>query len=110
MDAKEKKLKALKEKQEQIKAQIQKLKAIEQTQQRKDDTRRKVVIGGVVLKMLKSGQLSQKEVDSWIDKLVTSERDRALFGLSALAADLSPASGAGRPVSNSEMQVYTDLE
>lgn len=104
MDTKEKRLKALQEKQEQIKAQIQKLKAVDQAKQRKEDTRKKVLLGGVVLKLIKQGKLKQTQVDSWLNESLTAERDRALFGLSALAADLSPASGAGGAVSNSETQ------
>jgi hypothetical protein len=49
MATKEERLKALEQKQAQIKAQIQALKARDTAQERKDDTRRKVLLGGFVL-------------------------------------------------------------
>ena len=48
MATKEERLKALEQKQAQIKAQIQALKARDTAQDRKDDTRRKVLLGGFV--------------------------------------------------------------
>ena len=59
MATKEERLKALAQKQAQIKAQIQALKARGTTKARKDDTRRKVLLGGVILKLVKEGNLSK---------------------------------------------------
>ena len=53
MATKEERLKALEQKQAQIKAQIQALKARDTAQDRKDDTRRKVLLGGFVLAQMK---------------------------------------------------------
>ena len=50
---KEERLKALEQKQAQIKAQIQALKARDNAKERKDDTRRKVLLGGFVLAQMK---------------------------------------------------------
>lgn len=75
-------LEALNAKRDQLNAQIQALKAKEQGQQRKDETRRKVLIGGVVLKMLKIGEMPQERLEQILDKHLDSNRDRALFGLS----------------------------
>ncbi len=77
------KLKALTTKREQINAQIQTLRAKEQSQQRKQDTRRKILIGGVVLKMLKTGEMPQERLTEILDKHLASARDRALFDLPA---------------------------
>jgi len=104
MSTKEERLKALEQKQERIRAQIQALKARDMAQERKDDTRRKVLIGGFVLaQMRKSG----REIDTlslggvaFADTL-KADRDRALFGLAPLAAAaaLSPTGEAGGAVS-----------
>lgn len=77
------KLDALTEKRDQINAQIQALRSKEQAQKRKDDTRRKVLIGGVVLKMLKTGEMPKERLDQMLDNHLVSERDRALFKLPA---------------------------
>lgn len=99
MATKEEKLAALEKKQAQIKAQIQSLKARDTKQERKDDTRRKVLLGGVVQRLVKDGKLQQSVVDAWLHDTLTAERDRSLFGLAAKAA-LSPTGTAGGAVSN----------
>ena len=71
----------LNEKRDQLNAQIQALKAKEQGQKRKNETRRKVLIGGVVLKMLKTGEMPQERLDQILEKHLDTDRDRALFGL-----------------------------
>jgi hypothetical protein len=84
---KQKKLAALEVKRSQINAQIQAIKARENGQQRKDDTRRKVLIGGVVLKMLKTGEMPQERLTQLLDKYLEAERDRKLFGLAPKQAE-----------------------
>lgn len=79
--ANEKRLEALEAKRKQLDAQIQALKAKEQTQARKDDTRRKVLIGGVVLKMVKTGEMPEARLNQLLDKHLDAERDRKLFEL-----------------------------
>lgn len=75
------KLDALTEKRDQINAQIQAIKAREKEQQRKDDTRRKVLIGSVVLKMLKTGEMPEERLNTILDKHLDKQRDRDLFEL-----------------------------
>jgi hypothetical protein len=97
MATKEERLKALEQKQAQIKAQIQALKARDTDKERKDDTRRKVLLGGVVLRLVKDGRLQQAQVTGWLDDALTADRDRALFGLAGKPA-LSPTGEAGGAV------------
>ena len=102
MATKEERLKALEQKQAQIKAQIQALKARDTAQDRKDDTRRKVLLGGFVLAQMKKNGIGVQSVTyesvRFIDKL-NNDRDRVLFGLAAKPA-LSPTGEAGGAVSN----------
>ncbi len=102
MATKDERLKALEQKQAQIKAQIQALKARDTAQDRKDDTRRKVLIGGFVLAQMKKNGVGVQSVTygsvRFIDTL-HNDRDRVLFGLAANPA-LSPAGEAGGAVSN----------
>lgn len=101
MATKADKLKALEEKQARIKAQIQAIKARDTSQERRDDTRRKVLLGGFVMaQMRKNGvgvQSLTYESARFIDTL-NNERDRVLFGLAAESA-LSSTSEAGGAVS-----------
>lgn len=68
-------------KREQLNAQIQAIKSKEASQKRKDDTRRKVLIGGVVIKMLKTGEMPQERLTHILDKHLEKDADRALFEL-----------------------------
>jgi len=97
MATKLERLALLEQKQAQIKAQIQALKARDTAQERKNETRRKVLLGGVVLNLVKDGKLQQAQVTGWLDGTLTAERDRALFGLAGLPA-LSPATSSGGTV------------
>lgn len=81
------KLDALTKKRDEINAQIQAIKAREQAQHRKDDTRRKVLIGGVVQKMLKTGEMPQERLNQILDKHLEKDTDRALFSLAPKSGD-----------------------
>jgi hypothetical protein len=89
MATKEERLKTLEQKQAQIRAQIQALKARDTAKERKEDTRRKVLLGSVVLKLVKDGKLQQGQINQWLDESLSTERDRALFGL-AVRPIISP--------------------
>ena len=68
-------------KRQQLNAQIQALKAKESAQKRKKDTKRKVLIGSVVLKMLDTGEMPEERLNQILDKHLIRDADRALFGL-----------------------------
>lgn len=88
MATREEKLKKLEDRKNQLKAQIQKLRAKESTEDRKRDTRRKIVLGAVLLEMVKSGDWSEEKLHNLLEKKLTRPRDRELFGLS-LESNLS---------------------
>jgi hypothetical protein len=48
---------------------------------RKEDTRRKVLAGSLVLTCLEDGRLSKNEFYAWLDQALDRPDDRALFGL-----------------------------
>ena len=75
------KLEKLTLKREQLNAQIQALKAKENQNKRKEDTKRKILIGGVVLKMICTGEMPQDRPTQILDKHLTKDDDRALFDL-----------------------------
>ena len=48
---------------------------------RKDDTRRKILLGGLVLEKLAAGDLDTRTFRRWLDKALDRPADRALFDL-----------------------------
>ena len=79
------KLDQLTQKREQLNAQIQAIKSKEAIQKRKDDTRRKVLIGGVVMKLLRTGEMPEDRITKMLDKHLEKDADRALFDLPEIA-------------------------
>jgi large subunit ribosomal protein L7/L12 len=55
---------------------------------RADDTRRKILLGALVIKQMELGRLPRAQVDDWLLGL-DREDDRKLFGLSPKASDQS---------------------
>jgi len=82
------KIKAQEEKLKQLKAQRQAVlsreKAKEKQQARKDDTRRKILIGSCMLKITAEDDQARSKLIAQMDKYLTDSRDRQLFGLSVL--------------------------
>ena len=71
----------LTQKRQQLNAQIQALKSKEAAQKRKEDTKRKILIGGVLLKMLKTGEMPEDRLMQILDKHLDKDADRTLFDL-----------------------------
>lgn len=55
--------------------------ALESRRARKDDTRRKILVGAVVLAKVEQGVVVEAELRGWLDAGLTRGDDRALFGL-----------------------------
>lgn len=70
-----KRLKALKRKAESRK------RAVEREKQRKNDTRKKILIGACMLKITEDNQENHDKLMLQLDRFLTSDRDRELFGL-----------------------------
>ena len=76
-----KRLEQLLKKREELSAQIQKIRAREATQKRKEDTRRKILLGALVMEMIERGELEQGKIWKRLDGFLTREIDRKLFDL-----------------------------
>lgn len=55
--------------------------AILATRDRKADTRRKILLGGLVMEKLRQGELNQGQVTAWLDHALVRASDRSLFDL-----------------------------
>ena len=48
---------------------------------RREDTRRKILIGAVLLAKIERGEFDEKKLRAMLDEALTRKDDRALFGL-----------------------------
>ncbi|KDN24272.1 putative mobilization protein (MobS-like) (plasmid) [Moraxella bovoculi 237] len=80
----ESKLKQLKE-QKKLAENREKKKAKEQ--ERKDETRRKILIGSMYLQRMKNDEQYNQNILQALDRYLTENRDRKLFGLSELPVE-----------------------
>jgi hypothetical protein len=55
--------------------------SIESRRKRRDDLRRKILAGAVVLAKVEEGRFQQATLQEWLDAALTRPDDRALFGL-----------------------------
>ena len=80
----EKKIDAQLEKLKQLKAQKQAIEARERTkkkeQERKDDTRRKSLLGSYLIKKMQN-EANKEKILAELNEYLTEERDKKLFGL-----------------------------
>jgi large subunit ribosomal protein L7/L12 len=83
------KLEALKTKKEQIEARIKNIESKEKVRAKKDDTRRKVLIGAMVMEQMGKSEESKKKVLANLDGFLTRPLDRKLFGLDVSQSSLS---------------------
>ena len=81
----EKKIEAQLEKLKQLKAQKQAIEARERTkqkeQERKDDTRRKILLGSYLIKKMNANEANKEKILAELNEYLTEERDRKLFNL-----------------------------
>ena len=82
----------LKEKQARLQAQFQKVAGRQKAEDRKADTRRKVLAGAVVLKACETDTALKEKVWGLMEKNLTMNKDRAVFGF-----PLRPESPSSKP-------------
>ena len=81
----EKKIEAQLEKLKQLKARKQAIEAREKSkqkeQERKDDTRRKILLGSYLIKKMNANEANKEKILSELNEYLTEDRDRQLFDL-----------------------------
>ena len=78
IEAKRLKLEQLKVRQRRLENRIRYLAS---RQARRDETRRKILIGAVILAKIERGEFDEKKLRTMLDSALTRKDDRALFGL-----------------------------
>ena len=76
-----KRLENLLKKREQLNAQIQKIRTKEANQKRKEDTRRKILLGALLMEMMEKGELEPNKIRKRLSSFLTRDIDRKLFDL-----------------------------
>lgn len=80
---------ALEERLKQAKAKQQKINArkrsVEQKRKRQDDTRRKILVGAIILAKVERGEWPELKLRELLDKALTRTDERALFDLQPIA-------------------------
>jgi hypothetical protein len=74
----ERRLAQLKARQERLDA---RLRYLESNRARKDETRRRILAGAILLAKIESGDFDARTFRRWVDKALTRKDDRELFGL-----------------------------
>jgi hypothetical protein len=75
------KLKRLEERKSKIKSEIQQAKAKISKEKRKLDTRKKILIGAMILRKVDSGDWPEDRLKNAMDEYLEKDSDRALFEL-----------------------------
>lgn len=95
LDNIDKKIDALIEKQKKLKAQKQAIQAREKTKQinqhRKDETRKKILLGSYLIKKMNNNDASKERILAELNEYLTENRDRQLFDLPLLSEPKSKA-------------------
>jgi len=69
--------------------------AAEALRERKAATRRKILVGGMVLAKVELGEIDREQFRGWLDQALTRADDRALFGLLATDSGQSSSESQG---------------
>ena len=83
---------ALEQRLRQLKTQQQRMEARKRAQkirrERREDLRRKILVGAIVLALVERGEIAEGQLQRWLDGALTREEDRKLFGLNGVASPL----------------------
>jgi hypothetical protein len=78
-------IQALEQKLKQLKVQQQRKDArartVESRRTRREELRRKILVGAIVLAKVEAGEIEEKTLKQWLDPALTKPEDRALFEL-----------------------------
>lgn len=58
-----------------------KTRSVEARRSRREEMRRKFLVGAIVLAKVEAGDIDERTLRQWLNPAVTKSKDRALFGL-----------------------------
>ncbi len=83
-------IRQLEESRARINAEIQRVKGRAQQAERKRETRRKILVGSMVLDLVERGEWLEERLKAALERFLEREQDRALFGLAPRPAKEEP--------------------
>lgn len=96
------KLEQLRVKKERLEAKLKQLKQQQRYQDRKDETRRKIITGASVGAAVRDGVVSPKLLAHVLDKYVTKDNEREFMGLGPKRGEVSQGLESSEPSSDAE--------
>ena len=90
-----------------LKEQLKKEKAKQNARQRKTDTRKKILLGAMLMHWVDTGQFNEADLLEGLDKFLTRDSDRVLFGLSSKSNDTTSQSASTQKSSNKKQSSYS---
>jgi hypothetical protein len=87
MSAKLSRLQKLEQQRQALEQQIRKERSLQKDRERKEETRRKILVGALVLEEARSDPELSEKIDQLIDKKLLRDDDRLLFGLEPIKAE-----------------------
>lgn len=73
--------------------QVARARAADKKRQRSEDTRRKILVGAVILAKVEHGEWPKERLRELMDKALTRADDRALFGLLPVPSEAGTRTG-----------------
>ncbi|CAN5759743.1 hypothetical protein BH24DEI2_BH24DEI2_10490 [soil metagenome] len=80
-------IEALRKEEERLKIKLRKLKAQQTAAERRDATRRKILIGSALLNAVDAGEVSEAFLGGLLNRYITRKRERAFLGLEPEGAE-----------------------
>lgn len=101
----------LKERISQLTNQLQQEQAKERADQRKIDTRKKILLGAMVMNRMEQGFFARETIREWMDSYLTRDHDRALFDLPPLKKpeDFNKGDTASPPANNANTRGTAEI-
>lgn len=87
---------------EQLKEQLKKEKAKENARQRKIDTRKKILLGAMLMHWVETEEFKEADLLKGLDKFLTRNIDRALFGLPEISDSTQPTKKKNQTTKNTK--------
>jgi hypothetical protein len=89
---------------------VEKYEGLRKTRERKLDTRRKIIAGGLALKHMRFDPEFGASFRRLLDKYIETEAERLLFGLPALPNPPAPPPGGATPSESSYLDLMSSKE
>ena len=92
-----------------LQARIEKIAARGSTQDRKDDTRRKILLGAMLQSRVQKRKHSQSKIDEWMGEFLTRDEDRTFFGLTTIDNNVTTDDVTNEIIDDAKGEIIIDV-